>query len=1708
MVFRFLILAFIIGFCSLARLDAQWVKVSSSGNIPQNAFRGGHEADQNKTPLYIARAPLGQAILVGKAHQKDSKAFFSHQGQEVQLGDYQVYVGTGLWVMSNNGEIPKQAVEGGRSEDGKTLYIARVGISGGYHIGKIAKGGKALIPYGGLERAYTGYEVLICPDPKEDHRAFQFATDQSVSTKGNRSLINRSWLHANTKAIIFAMPTYQGSGDGNATAPYAIERKDGQWYIAIQNESLPIVPVGASRLRFNLLAFVGENDRAFVHTSSNININDLGTRLNHPDLNGKPEASLLITQRLSDGAVKNDHPIGVKYRDGAWHIVNLDGVAIPSNAKFNVLVTNKNTLKGAQTTRHSKTAETSLPAYPFYTHIEQPFFNRNQEIIVFATPDAEKVSDPNILNVWYDRPDDGYVYKNERWFIYNASAMMPQNATFHIIGLPVNTPDTDVAYTEGEVYLINNLSGMALEPRIDSPNEGVELTQKCFGQAVLEKWEIGCDAVQGGCLLRNKKTGKRLDVKNHRSTDGERIVQKENATRWILFDNGFGAYKLQADKTKKFLAVAAGSLEEGDDVIQWGDVGQEDIWWTLFPDTLALPYMKPYSTPGDRIGQIFTPKCWSKKKGWYHIRLENGKALEVKADCALENGCEVQISDFTGNLRQRWEIIREKGGCESCQFTIKNAANGKVLEVSGGQATVNGGRVQLWDLWGGNNQSWDIISLPGTGVYLPGTAPPQKWKISPSRSEKVLEVSGNKVNENGALVHLWEYAGQENQVWLIEEAVGLWGLADLHAHPASHLSFRASDDGHNIFWGRPGLRLEDSDRTIASDLGTCNGDEHSSGDADHVRRETRKTVIRTLTQLNGFAHGMGGWPDFTGWPHSQSGFHQQMHIQWVRRAWEGGLRLMVASVTDNQTLSMLWTRGYQAFGRTYPDPDPSYDYNSARRQLSFIRDMANANSGWMEIVNTPDAARKAIQNNKIAIVLGLELDKLTLDQVLKLADEFGVRQVTPIHFANNAFGGTAINIDVFNTSNWYLNGQFFKVKPDPNLSFRLPYPNLLHAHSDDLAKGGAVEPRQVPLNIYQGLGYDCSYSTSGSCAGSCLGHKNEQGANIDALKSLMRRGMLLDLAHMSEASHSDIIPFAEKNKYPMMNSHTGLREPDQRAENERAMRTTDAATIATLGGVIGIGTAGNYKSNRPFFLKEGRPLKRFTATSQSLDLPLDVVVSTESFNRIEFMIATSGDDLRGGNDNVHAFLKLVDGREVPLYHINNQKGWGNNSTNSKTFTLPSLIKRSQIQSIRLQTTFGGGTFGDNWEMNLIHVYGVYQDDRKERLLFRSANLLKRFTGSDQNWSSDIDPLPGPITPQTMVHRLKIIVKTGGDDLRGGNDNVYAYVGRKNKGAMIIDLNRRNGWSNGSFVTIDFDMPPGTVIGELSSFLLNTTFGGGVGGDNWDMDALMVIAETPIGEKTLLWEHGSPLARFTGETQVWHRDWCDAVSHIVDVAPSTLMHGVILTIATGGDDLRGNNDNVHATLTLSGGREIRIDHVNHRSNWHNGLTFSNYIRFDKPIRRDELKKLRLQTTFSGTFDADNWDVTALRLDAVLEDPVKLWVEGADQMVSNSQDRGIALGTDLNGLESQIPFTIANLTYPFTLPSDVVGRTLPSFSAHKVGNKVFDFKKEGLAHYGMLPDFIKSISLQPNSNSVIKTLYRSAEDLIQMWEKCDLQKNYVR
>lgn len=125
-------------------------------------------------------------------------------------------------------------------------------------------------------------------------------------------------------------------------------------------------------------------------------------------------------------------------------------------------------------------------------------------------------------------------------------------------------------------------------------------------------------------------------------------------------------------------------------------------------------------------------------------------------------------------------------------------------------------------------------------------------------------------------------------------------------------------------------------------------------------------------------------------------------------------------------------------------------------------------------------------------------------------------------------------------------------------------------------------------------------------------------------------------------------------------------------------------------------------------------------------------------------------------------------------------------------------------------------------------------------------------------------------PPLMVSRIRVTITTGGDDLRGGNNNAFASFLDQGGGVSVPEfaLNRTARWADHTVNTVTRALTLPVPLDRIRKLKIRTTFGGGIGGDNWNIDRLIVDYDTGSGWLTLYDEFGSPLARLTGDHKTW------------------------------------------------------------------------------------------------------------------------------------------------------------------------------------------------------------------------------------------------
>ena len=437
----------------------------------------------------------------------------------------------------------------------------------------------------------------------------------------------------------------------------------------------------------------------------------------------------------------------------------------------------------------------------------------------------------------------------------------------------------------------------------------------------------------------------------------------------------------------------------------------------------------------------------------------------------------------------------------------------------------------------------------------------------------------------------------------------LGGFVDMHTHPMSHLGF-----GGKIVYGAPhskalmlrgqkyrGFDLFNPECNTSNEMAGSPEDAlgndnalHGAPGADNdcgdlirsaIVDEIEKTYVHeyhnvgVAGQINDHPHA--GYPNFTHWPHHSSVTHQQMYVDWIRRAYFSGLRIMVALAVNNSLLAQA------ANADQFID-----DKSSVELQLTEIETLVS-NSDFMEVARTPADLRRIVSSGRLAVILGVETDdfgnltrrarfdgenitSVQVRQEIQALYDRGVRYILPIHFSNTLLGGYAVNKDLFALSSKYYSNQFPELIESCNEGnhFRLDRTEF------EPPKGDLLRSRNLGWIIDTQPAYPAPYPT--------CGHRNVQGLTplgVDAMITMMNLGMMIDIDHMSRATidaTGGVLAIARARDYPLNSGHNGLIDPacmtptsaDLPDCNENNRTERQYQTIRSLGGLVGLGHGG------------------------------------------------------------------------------------------------------------------------------------------------------------------------------------------------------------------------------------------------------------------------------------------------------------------------------------------------------------------------------------------------------------------------------------------------------------------------------------------------------------------------------------------------------
>ncbi|MFI5133468.1 MAG: hypothetical protein ACHQEB_03985 [Chitinophagales bacterium] len=420
----------------------------------------------------------------------------------------------------------------------------------------------------------------------------------------------------------------------------------------------------------------------------------------------------------------------------------------------------------------------------------------------------------------------------------------------------------------------------------------------------------------------------------------------------------------------------------------------------------------------------------------------------------------------------------------------------------------------------------------------------------------------------------------------VTTAPKLYGFVDMHTHPVSQLGF-----GEQLFYGD-----NDGDPNVA--LGSCNCIHNFvappfDGSCGQQNMYRNKMVDQFDTKWNAPVHQkVKGFPDFKEWPKYNSLLHQQMWIDWIKRAKEGGLRVMVALTVNSHVLAdAAETSGVND------------DLGSMNKQINAMKALFSRHTDFAEIAYSSADLRRIVTAGKLAVILGIEVDNIgnfynpadhkgasynpnpsdvqiraEIDRLFNL----GVRYIFPIHLTNNLFGGTAIYINEFNIANKYNTGSAFTPEvvnsSTTGIDFKIQSP--FTSIRQDFPAGFAMffTGPILPQNIMPDDAKNYPSYFPPLLPGS--GSRNSVGISsqgITAVKYMMQKGMLIDIDHMSEKAADAVLDIATTYNYPVNSGHNGFRgiAAAYRTANENGRTNAQVQKIYSLGGMMGLGHGGH-----------------------------------------------------------------------------------------------------------------------------------------------------------------------------------------------------------------------------------------------------------------------------------------------------------------------------------------------------------------------------------------------------------------------------------------------------------------------------------------------------------------------------------------------------
>ncbi len=300
---------------------------------------------------------------------------------------------------------------------------------------------------------------------------------------------------------------------------------------------------------------------------------------------------------------------------------------------------------------------------------------------------------------------------------------------------------------------------------------------------------------------------------------------------------------------------------------------------------------------------------------------------------------------------------------------------------------------------------------------------------------------------------------------------------------------------------------------------------------------------------------------------------------------------------------------------------PYDDKTVADLQIDETIRFVNRHPDFMEIAYSAADAERIIRSNRLAVILGMEVDKIgnfnkpgiktderAVRKEIRRLHKKGIRYIFPIHLIDNAFGGAAVYETLFNMANRNQNGKLFSIthSNDPLVQYQANFVSDVPG-VDSFTLGGIYKtlegigmlpsPNPECIDLFKCHGLHPCVAACGSYdkIRNILkptsqfdrykkvpkGHANMKGLTPlgeVAINEMMKLGILIDVDHMSEKAMRSTFKIADgiSGDYPLIMGHNRVRVrgDSKHPASERSAPADLVRKIAEIGGMMGEGTAG------------------------------------------------------------------------------------------------------------------------------------------------------------------------------------------------------------------------------------------------------------------------------------------------------------------------------------------------------------------------------------------------------------------------------------------------------------------------------------------------------------------------------------------------------